>query len=322
MPFHCAREIIEETLESAGEAGWLAEGKILTTEVVPKKPERPDKGASTISTGLKNLDRITGGLAPGELTVMAGFAGMGKTSLALNIAAHAAVDQGYPSAIFSLEAERGEIMARLLASRAKVALDNIYNSFITDEAGWLAGTDRKALDSATAGLYAAPLYIDDTPAHTAASIKAQLEAEKNALDIKLVIIDCLQLIQPSSPEVSGQLGGLTGQPAGLAGGLRAIAKELNVPIVATYQLPHVWQEKKVMPHPSFLIKEGFTEALDADMVIFIYRKSVCGTCKSPIEICKCWETHRAHVVAAKRGHASGAAEIVFISQFLRFEDPA
>ena len=280
------------------------------TDINTRSKAAPKKQPQTISSGFETIDKLSGGgLRPGEVTVLAGLPGVGKTTLAINMTGNAAVKDKRSTAFFSLDMNRDEIILKLISSRAGVSLDNIYSGFIIPE-------DRPLLDETLGAISASPLYIDDSGQNTTTSIKATLTENAEKLGLQLVVIDCVQLLTAKHKTLLSEK-----ELSGICSELKKIALEFELPIIALYQLPHTWLSKKVVPHPAFLINKGFTQAIGADRVIFIYRESVCKFCDSPIELCVCPEPHKAHIIVAGRDGKSNVIDFKFSTRLVRFEEP-
>ncbi len=274
----------------------------------PKKAENNQKTAekTLITTGFTGLDGLLGSLDKDSLTLIAGLPGVGKTSLSLNIAEYIGADSDIPVAFFSLDIDREELLTRLVSARSKVTLDSIYSGFITS-------SERESLNASLEDLYHAPIYIDDSAGHTLASIKEQILTTKDRLGLKLIIIDCMQLIGDKNPceESLRKLGAE----------LKALASEVSIPIITTYQLPQAWQDKKVVPHPSFILRQGTIKQYCADKVILIYRRSICRECRCQIELCTCALDLDTRLVIGHGGSQKGVAHLRFISSSAHFEAP-
>ncbi len=259
-----------------------------------------------IVTGFADLDSLLGTLDNDSLTLIAGLPGVGKTSLSLNIAEYVGANSDMPVAFFSLDINREELLTRLVSARSKVTLDNIYSGFITS-------AEREGLDASLEDLYHAPIYIDDSAGHSLASIKEQVLTTKDRLGLKLIIIDCMQLIGDKNA------GELSLRKIGAE--LKALASEISIPIITTYQLPQAWQSKKVVPHPSFILRQGAVKDYCADKVILIYRRGVCRECHCQIELCTCALDQATRLVVGHGDSQKGVAHLRFISSSVHFETP-
>ncbi len=214
-----------------------------------------------LSTGFVDLDKMTSGLHGGEMIVIAARPSMGKTSLAMNMAEHVAVDQKLPVAIFSLEMTADSLVLRTLCSRARVNLRSIRE-------GFLAERDFPKLTGAAGKLAGAPLFIDDTPGLSILQLRARARRLWQQFGIKLFVIDYLQLLHSTARRAD-----LNRQQeiADISSGVKALAKELKVPVIVLSQLNRdVERDKSRKPRLSDLRESGAIEQ-DADLVGLLYK---------------------------------------------------
>jgi replicative DNA helicase len=257
-----------------------------------------------VPTGFQDLDRMTAGFQPSDLIVIAGRPSMGKTSLALNIAENAAIRFKIPSAVFSLEMSREQLVQRLLCSEARVESHRLRTGYLK-ESEWPLLTD------AAGRLAEAPIYIDDTPGISLMEMRAKSRRLKSKVDLGLIIVDYLQLARGyQNPENRQQ------EISQISRGLKALAKELNVPVVALSQLSRaVEQRESRRPVLSDLRESGAIEQ-DADLVMFIYREEVYKPDKEDAK-------GVAEVIIGKhRNGPTGVARLAFLDQYTRFESLA
>ena len=258
-----------------------------------------------LPTGFSDLDRQTAGLQPSDLIVIAGRPSMGKTTLALNIAAHAGMRTGKPIAVFSLEMSKEQLALRMLCAEARVDSAKLRT-------GFLAGNDWSLLTTAAGDLSGqAHIYIDDTPMQTALDIRAKarrLRSEQG--DLALVIIDYLQLMQGRSRAENRQQ-----EISDITRALKALARELHVPVVALSQLSRaVEQRRPPKPQLSDLRESGAIEQ-DADVVALLYRDEVYNEDSD--------ERGVAEVNVAKhRNGPTGTLRLAFRGEFTRFDNLA
>ena len=217
-----------------------------------------------VPTGLSHLDTLLGGLQPSDLIILAARPSVGKTSLALNIAQHAAVRENKKVAIFSLEMSREQLALRLLSAETGINPRPLQTGFV-DETDW------SKIATVMNDMATAPMWIDDSPALSVMELRTKarrLEAEQRGLD--LVIVDYLQLMQAST--VSKDANRVQ-EVSEISRGLKQLARELKVPVVALSQLSRgVEQRGTAEPRLSDLRESGSIEQ-DADVVIFLYREA-------------------------------------------------
>jgi replicative DNA helicase len=223
----------------------------------------PDK-LRGLPTGFTDFDKLTGGLRAGDLVIIAGRPSMGKTTLAVNMAEYAAVNPGSKAsvAIFSMEMPSEQVITRMLASIGGVPLNSLRTGKITDD-------DWVRITGATSQLSEAKIYVDETPALNPTEIRARARRVKREHGLDLVVVDYLQLMQ-----VPGTNENRATEIAEISRGLKALAKELQVPVIALSQLNRgVEQREHKRPVMSDLRESGALEQ-DADMILLIYREEV------------------------------------------------
>jgi replicative DNA helicase len=253
-----------------------------------------------VASGLIDLDEITSGFQKGDLVIIAGRPSMGKTALALSIMRNAAIDFKIPVGMFSLEMANHQLAQRLLCAEGRVDSHLVRT-------GKLPKNQWQNLSRAVGSLAEAEIYLDDTPAITVLELRAKarrLKAEKN---LGLIIVDYLQLMQgPRNIESRQQ------EISNISRSLKALAKELDVPVIALSQLSRaVEQRSEHRPQLSDLRESGAIEQ-DADVVIFLYRSWVYSREEE--------EKGRAQAIVAKqRNGPIGTVDLSFIDRFARFE---
>ena len=228
--------------------------------------ETLSKGTTRITgvpSGYDDIDKLTAGFQKSDLVVVAGRPGMGKTSLALNLAENAAIRAGVPVGIFSLEMSKDQLVQRLLCSQGGVDLHRVRS-------GALSNQDWPRLTTAAGLLTRAPIMIDDSATLTLPEIRAKCRRLKAENNLGMVVIDYLQLIRPSHTAENRvqEIGQITR-------GLKALAKELDVPVIALSQLSRAAEtrDKSGRPQLSDLRESGSIEQ-DSDVVLFVYREEV------------------------------------------------
>ncbi len=263
-------------------------------------------GLSGLSTGYPRLDNITSGLQKSDLIILAARPSMGKTALALNIARNVAVEERKPVAVFSLEMSNEQLSMRLLTSEARIDSNRLRTGFISQE-DWQIATDAAGV------LSELPIFIDDAPNITVMEIRAKArKLYKKHNELGLIIIDYLQLMKPPFRSDRRDL-----EIAEISRSLKALAKELNVPVMALSQLNRVLEQRSdKRPMLSDLRESGALEQ-DADIVAFIYRDEVYN--KAPDNPKK----GKAEVIVSKnRTGSTGTALMHFIGAYTRFEELA
>ncbi len=262
-----------------------------------------------VATGFTDLDRLTSGLQPSDLVIIAGRPSMGKTALCLNIAEHAAIEEGLPVAIFSLEMSKEQLVQRMLSSKARVDLQRLRNGFLRDE-------DWGRLTTAVGALYEAPIFIDDTPAQSVLEMRAKARRWKSELGLKLVIVDYLQLVRGRRSHDNREQ-----EISDISRSLKAMAKELHLPVIALSQLSRrTEQRERNVPQLSDLRESGAIEQ-DADVVMFVYREAAYRDCDCPKDLCTCGLRRGAEIIVAKqRNGPTGTIKLTFLNEITRFED--
>ena len=212
-----------------------------------------------IPTGFEKLDYMTSGLQQADLVIVAARPGLGKTSLCLNIAAHAAIDCDMAVGIFSLEMTKEQLMLRMLSMKALVSYSNIRSGYIKDE-------DLEKLVRAAEEFSRAKVYIDDTPAISVLEIRAKARRQKREKGLDLIIVDYLQLMRGTRRTETRER-----EIAEISGSLKALAKELSLPVIAVSQLSRQTEARSDRrPQLADLRESGAIEQ-DADLVLFIHR---------------------------------------------------
>jgi replicative DNA helicase len=266
--------------------------------------ERHD-GITGVPTGFTDLDKMTGGLQHSDLIVVAGRPSMGKTSFALNMAQFAALagdgDRGgLPVGVFSLEMSKEQLVMRLLSSEAEVEFFKIRGGGLKDE-------ERMRLGRAAGKLYGAPLYIDDTPALSVLELRARARRLKKEHGLSLIVIDYLQLMRGRASSLDRR----EQEISEISRSLKALAKELNVPVIAISQLNRmVEQREDKRPRLSDLRESGAIEQ-DADVIIFIYRDVVYNK--------ETKEPNTAEIIIGKqRNGPIGDVRLTFLDKYTTF----
>ncbi len=265
-----------------------------------------------VPTGFKDLDNITCGLHPSDLIVLAGRPSMGKTALALTMAEHAALkDKKEPRAVglFSLEMSREQLVFRMLCSRARVNAQNLRR-------GFLGQKDHAKLVQAASHLSEAPIYIDDTPSQTTLDIRARARSMKAKYDVKLLVIDYLQLVNSAvaRPDSRQQ------EVSDISRALKSLARELQVPILVLSQLNRAVESRTdKRPLLADLRESGAIEQ-DADLVLLIMRPAAYPDLLDKAEDKTALRNLVYLNVAKQRNGPTGDLKLTFLEEFTRFED--
>jgi replicative DNA helicase len=268
---------------------------------------RQDNPYTGIPTGFTDFDERTSGLQDTDVIIIAGRPSMGKTSFAMNIAEHAAIKSGVPVAIFSMEMQAEQLVLRMLSSLGRIDQQRVRTGKLTDE-------DWPRLTSAMSLLSEAPLFIDDTPALTPTELRARArrinrETERTlGRRLGMIVIDYLQLMQ-----VPGYKENRTNEISEISRSLKALAKELNLPVIALSQLNRSLEQRpNKRPVMSDLRESGAIEQ-DADLIAFIYRDEVYhedSPDKGVAEV----------IIGKQRNGPIGTTRLTFLGQYTRFEN--
>ncbi|MGA2629089.1 MAG: replicative DNA helicase [Terriglobia bacterium] len=258
-----------------------------------------------VETGFEELDNMTSGLQAGELIIVAARPSLGKTALALNIAAHAAF-QGKVVGVFSLEMSKESLLIRLLCSEARIDSHKLRTGFSSRE-------DWNQMTKALGRLAEAPLFIDDAPALSIMQIRARARRMKADKGLDLLVVDYLQLVAGH-----GRFENRTQEVSFISRGLKSIAKELHVPVLALSQLSRAPEERPGhRPQLSDLRESGSIEQ-DADVVLFIFREDVYKRTGEDEEGEPAGRTEL--IVGKQRNGPTGNVRVVFIKRYARFEN--
>ena len=314
---------VEESLEQAEKlifdiasqkaSNSLSPIKDLVYDTYSELEERANnKGQLTgVPTGFYDLDSFTNGLQKSDLIILAARPAMGKTAFALNIVQNVALRANTPVAVFSLEMSKKQLVQRLLASEAEVDTQRL-------KTGNLQAKDWEKLATASSNISEAPIYIDDTAGCTITDLRAKCRrlamSEKN---LGLIVIDYLQLIEGTGREDRMQ------QISSISRGLKILAKELNVPIIALSQLSRAVESRNdKRPMLSDLRESGSIEQ-DADIVMFIYREDYYKNATDDEEVAeKAANKGTATIIIAKhRNGPVGDVDLLFQGSITKFKNP-
>jgi replicative DNA helicase len=262
------------------------------------------KSITGIPTGYVELDKLTSGLQPSELLILAARPSQGKTALALNLAENIAIRAGQPVAIFSLEMSKESLLQRLVASVAQIDA----HKFRT---GHLSRTDWTSMTDALGTISSAPLWVDDAGSISVLEIGAKARRLKRDKGLSLLIVDYLQLIT-----ARGRFGNRQEEVASISRGLKGLAKELQIPVLVLSQLSRAPERDERGPQLSDLRESGAIEQ-DADVVMFIYRPHFFKAGASPEE-----REETELRIAKQRNGPTDNVKFVFRSRLTRFEEAA
>jgi replicative DNA helicase len=265
-----------------------------------------------LATGFLDLDERTSGFQQSDLIIIAGRPSMGKTAFCLNIAAYAAIEKGKSVAIFSLEMSKEQLVLRMLGSESRVDAHKLRT-------GHLSERDWTPLSTAAGKLADAPIFIDDTAAISVLETRAKARRLKADQGLDLVIVDYLQLMRGRGDEGSREQ-----EISNISRSLKALAKELQVPVIALSQLNRAVETrpgKEKRPMLADLRESGAIEQ-DADVILFIYRDEVYNKCECPYDgECLCGQRGKAEVIIGKqRNGPIGKVDLTFVNKYTRFEN--
>jgi replicative DNA helicase len=272
--------------------------------------EALQKGGKTVTgvaTGFGDLDEMTSGFQPADLIIVAARPSMGKTAFTLNIAQYAAIEHNVPIAFFSLEMSKESLVQRMITSEARIDAQKLRKGMLRDD-------DFPRLARAAGILSSAPVWIDDTPGLTILEMRAKARRLKADAGVGMVVVDYLQLMQGPSGSESRQQ-----EVSQISRGLKALAKELNVPVVALSQLSRAPEQRtgdNKRPQLSDLRESGAIEQ-DADLIMFLYRQEFYDgpTDKDGNSL----EGKAEVIVGKQRNGPIGLVNLFFHKQYTRFE---
>jgi replicative DNA helicase len=286
--------------------GFLQVKDILMSSFEEIQKQYQSKGTLTgVPTGYTKLDEMTGGLQSGDMIIVAARPSMGKTALCLNIAQTAAIEHGQKVAIFSLEMSKEALVQRLLTSEARVNAHQLRTGNLKDD-------DWQLLTEAAGHLASAPIFIDDSGSSTVLEMRAKARRLQSQHGLDIVIVDYLQLMR-----ASGRSDNRQQEITEISRGLKALAKELSVPVMALSQLSRAVVQRGGDKRPmlSDLRESGALEQ-DADVVMFINRPEMYDD--TDME----QEGVAEIIVGKQRNGPTGSFKLTFVKDYTRFENPA
>lgn len=252
-----------------------------------------------VPTGFIDFDNMTSGLQRSDLVIIAARPSMGKSAFAVSIAEHACVQKNIPVAIFSLEMSKEQLVQRMLCSQARVDAHRVRT-------GFFSSSEWPKLTSAAGKLSNAPMFIDDTPAITVLELRAKARRLKASHNIGLIIVDYLQLMQASTPSDSRQQ-----EISEISRSLKALARELNVPLIAISQLSRAVENRQDhRPQLSDLRESGAIEQ-DADVVVLLMREEYYNPTPENQGIADI-------IIAKQRNGPVGGIKLKFFKEFVSF----
>jgi replicative DNA helicase len=256
-----------------------------------------------VPSGYRDLDQRTAGFQPSDLIIVAGRPSMGKTAFCLNVAQYAAIEKRTPVAIFSLEMSKEQLVIRMLCSEAQVEGTRLRTGFLTE-------SDWPRLTLAAGNLSDAPIFIDDAAALSVLELRAKARRLNAEHGLGMIMIDYLQLMRGRAKVESRQQ-----EISEISRSLKALAKELNVPVIAVSQLSRRTEERQGMrPQLSDLRESGAIEQ-DADVILFIYRDEVYNRSEDNPN------RGKAEIIIGKqRNGPTGKIELAYLEKFTTFKE--
>lgn len=298
-----AEKVIFDISEKRVRGSFVMIGEMIrdSIKMVERLYERKEM-VTGVPSGFKDLDKLTAGFQPSDLIVIAGRPSMGKTALCLNIATHAAFG-GHGVAVFSLEMAKEQLVLRMLCSEARIDHSKVRS-------GYLADREFPALVMAAGRLAETPIYIDDTPAISVLELRAKARRLVRDRDKKigLIIVDYLQLMRGS-----GRAPNREQEISEISRSMKALAKELNIPVIAVSQLNRRVEDRgDKRPMMADLRESGAIEQ-DADVIAFVYREVVYNENVDDPNLAEI-------IVGKQRNGPTGTVRLAFFREFTRFEN--
>jgi replicative DNA helicase len=270
-----------------------------------EKLQQAGGGITGVPSGFPDLDQLTAGFQPADLVIVAGRPSMGKTSIVLNFIQHVAIEGGTPVAFFSLEMSKEAIVQRLLCAEGQVNSSHLRHGKLTEQ-------EYMQLATAAGHLNTAPVWIDDTPAITALEVRAKARRLRAEVDLGLIVVDYLQLMRGPRAESRVQ------EISAISGALKAVAKELSVPVIALSQLSRAPEQRtEHRPQLSDLRESGAIEQ-DADLVLFLFRPEAYAR-DDAVAGDESLEGKAELIVGKQRNGPTGTVNLFFRKEYTRFE---
>lgn len=289
---------------------WIKEILWPTFERIEELQSSPGS-VTGVPTGFPDLDNLTAGFQKGDLIIVAGRPSMGKTALAMNFAQHAAIDKEVPVAVFSMEMSKESLVQRLLCSEGRVDAGRLRRGRLQDD-------EYARLATAAGHLNTAPIWIDDTPAITALELRAKARRLAAEVDLGLVIVDYLQLMTgPRNVDNRQQ------EISAISRSIKAVAKELNVPVIALSQLSRAPEQRTDRRPVLADLRESGAIEQDADLVLFVYREEVYRKPEDLIDDSgESIEGKAELIIGKQRNGPTGALNLYFHKSYTLFESVA
>ena len=299
-----AEKLIFEVRDNRIQSSFIPLKEIVKTSIETIDRLYQQKAHVTgVPTGYVDFDLKTAGLQPSDLIIIAGRPSMGKSAFALGVAEYAGVVENTPLAVFSLEMSKEQLVQRMLCSHARVDANKVRT-------GYLSTSDWPRLTAAAGKLSQAPIFIDDSPAISVMELRAKARRLKMHHDIKLIILDYLQLMRGSFNIESRQQ-----EISEISRSLKALARELNIPIIAVSQLSRSVENREGhRPQLSDLRESGAIEQ-DADVVVLLLREEYYNPTEENRGIAEI-------IIAKQRNGPVGSMNLTFLKEFTRFENIA
>ncbi len=273
-----------------------------------EKLQEAQGGITGVPSGFKDLDRLTSGFQSGDFIVVAARPSMGKTSWVLNVAQNAAIDHQVQVGIFSLEMSKEQLVQRLLCAEGRIDLQKLRK-------GMLSPSEYQRLATAAAHLNTAPIWIDDQPGISLLETRAKARRLKAETDLGLLIIDYMQLMSGGGRKENRQQ-----EVSEISRGLKSLAKELDVPVIALSQLSRAPEQRTGhRPQLSDLRESGSIEQ-DADLVMFLYREEYYLMQQGEIERAMDVEGLSDLIIGKQRNGPTGKVSLFFHKAYTRFDD--
>ncbi|HKI87300.1 MAG TPA: replicative DNA helicase [Thermoanaerobaculia bacterium] len=289
--------------EEAIQRGFISLGTVVH-EAIDLLEERPASVFTGLKTGFGDFDEITRGLNPGNLIILAGRPGMGKTTIALNMAEHAAIREGKSVGIFSLEMSRDELGYRIIAAEADVPFKSLRSGHLSQKQWQKVVKTSKAMENA-------PLFIDDSANPSLLEVASKARRLRAERGLNLVVLDYLQLMQAGGRYENRNL-----EIAAISRGLKQLAKELEIPVLALSQLSRQPERRGGDHRPQLAdLRESGALEQDADLVAFIYRDEVYNEDTEDKNIAEL-------IIAKHRNGETGKVRLVFFGENSKFTNLA